>query len=321
VVSWEIGESSSWTDLAAPTSSGYKAYGIQYVDGILYVLTSDGTDSAAMRTLGPNDSTVTWCSLATTAADDVSVETQPQSLKVTSGSTKLWTSAKYDTGVTDVEKLYSYTDTLATEGPGLSGPGDGAAIEVNRVSGAAFDISFSWERPSKAIKYQLQVAVDDGFNEKVLTQVVPSTTTTTSGTIAQIVGPGAASPYTLSFMPGTTYYWHVRAYPDGAKPYSPWSATRSFSVAELPEAAAPVIIEQPPAPVIAVPPTPEIIIQSPDIIIPTPEIMLPAPEVNLPPAPAQVEAIPGWALYVIIIIGAVLMVALIVLILRTRRPV
>jgi len=122
-------------------------------------------------------------------------------------------------------------------------------------------------------------------------------------------------------MPETTYYWRVRA--DATGPiYSPWSAVRSFTIGTLPEAAAPVIIRQPPpAPVIEVPPAPEIVLQPPDIILPAPPAPTPAPEIVIPAAPAPAPAVPSWAIYAIIIIGAVLVIALIVLIMRTRRPV
>ncbi|MFC1915680.1 hypothetical protein ACFLW4_03185 [Chloroflexota bacterium] len=309
VVRWELGESTAWTNLSAPTDSTQWATGMQLVDGVLYVATANSANSSVMRTLGPTAATVTWCSMA---SDGESFTASPTALSASAGSTKLWA---IDT-VADDEELFVYTDTLADSGPTPSGPADGTVIAMNAVSGTAYSVSFSWERPSKAITYQLQVALDSGFNEKVYTpdSPLPSDTGTTSATVAH-VAPGS------SFMPDTTYYWRVRAYPSGAKPYSQFSEVRSFSIGSLPEVGVPVIIEQPPAPVISVPPTPEIIIQPPEVIVTIPEFNVPPAQVTLPPAPAQVAPIPSWALYVIIILGAILVIALIVLILRTRRPV
>jgi hypothetical protein len=66
-------------------------------------------------------------------------------------------------------------------------------------------------------------------------------------------------------------------------------------MAEPEEAAPPIIIEEKPAP-------------------PAPEIIL-----EVPPTPAPVQVIPDYLLWVIVAVGAVLIIAVIVLIVRTRR--
>ena len=183
---------------------------------------------------------------------------------------------------------------------------------MNPVSGKAYDVALTWERPSKAKRYELQVALDSGFAEKIAggTITVPSTANTTASSVSYVLDGS-------NLMPGTTYYWRVRVKGDSPVK-SPWSSTRTFTVGTLPEEAPPVVVEQAPPPVIEVPPAPEITLQPPEIVLPEPppaqEIVIPAP-VQAPPP------IPSWALYVIIIIGAVLVIALIVLIMRTRRPV
>ena len=148
--------------------------------------------------------------------------------------------------------------------------------------------------------------MDTGFVEKISTATVNSTSATAFLNVSAD-----------TFMPGETYYWRVRLNSTGPV-YSPWSEVRSFTVGELPEAPAPVVITQAPAPVISVPPAPEIVLEAPEIVIPAPT---PAPEIVIPAAPAPAPAVPSWAIYAIIIIGAVLVIALIVLIMRTRRPV
>jgi hypothetical protein len=187
-------------------------------------------------------------------------------------------------------------------------------ITVNPVSGSTFTVSFTWARLSKAEEYNLEIALDSGFNEKIInytgtgdTPVIEST----SSTVAKVVTGD-------NFMPETTYYWRVRLSKTGPI-YSPYSEVRSFTIGALPEIVAPVVIEQPPAPVIQVPPAPAITITPPEIVLPAPP---PAPpEIVIPAAPAPTPPVPQWALMVIIIIGAVLVIALIVLIMRTRRPV
>ncbi len=155
-----------------------------------------------------------------------------------------------------------------------------------------------------------------------------------SSTVGIVAGPtgatitvGTASlSYAVEYMPETTYYWRVRvdAATVGGDSYgpirSPWSEVRSIKVVEAP-VTPPVEVAPTPEITVTVPPAPSITLPAPEIIIPTPEIVLPAPQVTLPPSPAPVAPIPGWALYAIILFGAILVIALIVLILRTRRPV
>ncbi|MBL7126716.1 MAG: hypothetical protein ISS58_05875 [Dehalococcoidales bacterium] len=322
---WEIGTSTSWKDLGAATTTDLGgdgtadecgAFGIALVEGVLYVAmenidTNAGSaDSVVFSTLDPHGSAPTWSMLV--SADETFVTT-PSALRTSEGSTVLW--ALDTTG----QKLFSYTDTMSAAGPALLAPAHGGEISMNPVSGTAYDVSFTWERASKADIYQVDVSFDYDFAER-FPRI--TTTSTTASTVAQIAGPsGTAGTNLINFMPETTYYWRVRASSTEADTtvYSPWSAARSFTVAELPEAQAPVIIQQPPAPVISVPPAPNITLQPPEIVLPAPP---PAPpEIVIPAAPAPTPPVPTWAIYAIIIIGAVLVIALIVLIMRTRRPV
>jgi len=310
VVRWEIGSSTSWKDIiSGALAADYGAKGIALdSNGALYVVADDGTDSTVYRALSPStaSSTTTWSSMD---SEGETFAALPTALRISEedGATKLWF---VDTTAGPPDTLFSYTDDLVAAGPAPSGPADGSVIQVNPVSGGTFTVPLSWERASKATSYDVQIAVDSDFAEKINTDTVASTSDT-----ASFVQSGA------DLMPETTYYWRVRA--DATGPiYSPWSAVRSFTIGTLPEAAAPVIIRQPPpAPVIEVPPAPEIVLQPPDIILPAPPAPTPAPEIVIPAAPAPAPAVPSWAIYAIIIIGAVLVIALIVLIMRTRRPV
>ena len=304
---WEIGQSgTSWKDLEPPVS-GNGTFGIALVDGALYAVVTDaGVDSAVVRTLSPTNAepSVGMWSVKRSAGE--AFNATPQALMVSSGSTKLWA---VEVVATVTKPLFSFTDEIAVDGPTLSSPADGAEVQMNPVSGGSYSITLSWERLSKSTIYDYQVATDSGFVEKVINASTASSTTSTPS-----FNIGAAS-----LNPGTTYYWRIRT--NIAGPIrSAWSETRTFTVGELPEAQAPVIIQAPPpAPIIQIPPAPAITLQPPEIVLPAPPP--PPPDIILPAAPAPAPAIPAWALYVIIIIGAVLVIALIVLIMRTRRAI
>jgi photosystem II stability/assembly factor-like uncharacterized protein len=296
---WEIGQSStSWDNLEAPTNSTMGAYGIALSEGALYVQTANASNSQTLRTLSPTDSEPSsgmWSVMAETASFDVA----PRALWFSTGSTTLWS---VDTAT---PALYSYLDALTAAGPTLVGPADGFEVRFNTVSGYPFDVALTWERPSKATLYDVQVALDSSFNEKVLTPTVGSTTASTPSYV--IDG--------NSLDPETTYYWRVRVNINGPV-RSAWSETRMITVGEMPEPGGTITIPPQPTPTLTVP--------QPTITVPAPTISIPpqpAPTtITIPPAPTPAPAVPSWALYVIIVIGAVLVIALIVLIMRTRRP-
>ncbi len=318
IYSWELGEASDWDNISPEglygTSAGNITYGIGIAQGVLYALADNTTDdSILVRTLTPTSDSPTW-SVVESAGETFGVGPTALRMSVDGDVTQLW--AIDDLG----QLLFSYKDSLAVTSAASRAPADGADIPFNTVSGEAEQIIFSWTSPSdKVSKFNFEIATDTDFDETVL----PLDIEKSSGTwdegdvISQIVGPGATGA-DIRFMPDTTYYWKVRV--DAAGPVrSAWSETRSFTTGSLPEILPPVVIEQPPAPVIQVPPAPAITITPPEIVLPAPP---PAPpEIVIPSAPAPTPPVPQWALMVIIIIGAVLVIALIVLIMRTRRPV
>jgi len=238
---WTIGTSTKWSDILngtlataagdSPASTNMGCYGLALEGGVLYALASSTTDSGVWRTLGPSTAgpTTTWSYKLTTDADNVAFwdavnsANLPQALKVSAGSTKLWAMD------VDNDKLYVYTDTLAEAGPTLAGPADGAVIAVNPVSGNAYDVSFTWERPSLATKYDLYIAFDEAFTESATSKTGYDPAGDPS-TVSYVVGPGGTTVY--SYMPGTTYYWRVRCSSDGPV-YSPFSEVRSFTIEEL----------------------------------------------------------------------------------------
>ena len=91
----------------------------------------------------------------------------------------------------------------------------------------------------------------------------------------------------------TPYYWRVKAV--GSDEESDWSSGIFTTMAEPEEAQPPVVVEESEPPVITV--------EQPDIVV---------------PLPAETTITPAW-IYVIIGVGAVLVIAVVVLIVRTRR--
>jgi hypothetical protein len=246
----------------------------------------------------------------TADADDIAFYIEPSALKVSTGSIKLW-AADYNGG--DYKFVYSFTDELADASPVLTGPAEAFKVKMNPITGHAQDVTFNWTRLSNSTEYDVRIALDKDF-----TQVVRTENKATSDAIGTlIVGPFTEGPSgdTLELMDGATYYWKIRTSSDGPL-FSQWSAVRSFTVDIAKEVLPPVTITPaPPAPIINLP-APVINLPAPTQITipPAPTIIIPAPPA--PPAPIAPAYI--WA---IVIIGAVLVIAVIILIVRTRRPV
>lgn len=144
--------------------------------------------------------------------------------------------------------------------------------------------SFSWDPASGATTYNFKLADNVALNSPLVD--------------VNVSGTGYALTSALDV--GTTYYWAVKVVEpvDGD-----WSAIANFEVVTAEEAEAPVTITNVPAPNITV---------TAPAAQPT-TITIPAVE-----QPDQVGPAYIWA---IIIIGAVLVIAVIVLIVRTRRTV
>ncbi len=433
---WTIGQDQTvpWEDLEVPTTFAAPAgvtpgnqviYGINLTKGVLYASTSSATstsDSAAysyvLRTLVPgiDEPNARYWSTIGALDDDFSPDanlalsvygttTTPTNLVVsaTPAFTKLWVISidnpanAAPPGGNQKDEIQSFMDMLSLKGPALSSPSDETQVRVNPISGLVSDVSFTWQRPSEAIQYDVWVAFDAEFDE-VATKA--QSDVTTDATVSLIVGPGgnAANNALLNYILGTTYYWRVRTSAAGPV-YSPWSEVRTFTV-EAGSAVSPSILApangtsisaaspafswspvsgatmyefqlaadtsfaspiaaskqaatgiKPTATLeagktyfwrvrsiepimgdwsavanftVAAPPPAE----KPPVVVeqvPPPVINIPAPppaqEIVIPPAPAPVQPISSGLLWVVIIIGAILVIAVIVLIVRTRRTV
>ena len=287
---WQIGVSAGWTRIHDALGSSKVAYGIGMEGGALYLSTANGSGSTVYRTLGPSASPtayVSWSELDSSA----NFTAEPQGLRLSSGSAKLW--AISDTGV--ASSLYSYSDTLLGVAPTLTAPSSGSVVGVNPVTGYTQDIVFSWEKPSDEVTaYDLKIYDADGNQVKAIAVSSPSPTP------SQVVGKDVTDGQ-FSFMPGETYTWKVRVSSAGPI-YSGYSEVRSLTIGEA-EVTPPVQVTTTPAP--------EITVTVPDIVVEVP------PTVEVP---AATPITPGW-IYAIIAVGAILVIAVIILIVRTRRAV
>jgi hypothetical protein len=319
----------------------------------------------------------------------------PSSLKASSGSIKLWAVNNIPGGPAAEMAVNYFDDTLALMGPTLIGPKDGKLVQMNSITGYPHDVNFTWSRPSLATNYQLFIALDDGFQEGI-GPPIQVYTDSSGNPVDRTSDPAAYIETGSTFMPGTTYYWRVKASHPVA---SAFSETRSFTIepgiATVPTIGSPAngsqtadvnpafswspvsgttkyefqlavstnfrtplysdtIAETGIRPAVkldegttyfwrvrsiepvmgdwstianftvatkAEPPPPPVVVETtppPVIEIPAPE---PAPIIEIPAPPPATEPINEAYMLVIIIIGAVLVIAVIVLIVRTRRSV
>jgi photosystem II stability/assembly factor-like uncharacterized protein len=229
IMRWVIGTSNEWTDVYNGTING-GIYGLAITNNVIYALEYDAVadESTLWRHLSPAtipENSTEWSS--STITNDiydglpVRLNAKPQALKFT--TSKLW--AVRTNGVTN--KFYSYTDVLADTEITLLNPIDGYCSDVSSLNGIAYDVTFSWERPSVATKYEFTMAQDEDFVIKVVTGNV-----TSSDNVAHVtIGPYQSGAWQVFYVPGVTYYWKVRVI---SPSYSVYSETRDFTVQPVP---------------------------------------------------------------------------------------
>jgi hypothetical protein len=212
------------SDEAAAFPGNTTIMGIGEYNGVIYVLTDNGTNSRLYRALNLETATTSakalWSYLEDSSAR---YSFTPRTMQISSGP-QIWT---IDQGANE---LVSAKDPIAAAAPTLNSPADGFTVPVNPGSGQAYNVSFAWERYDYHVdEMDLQIATDSTFNGVIYTGNF-DLSDVVSDTIAKSVGPTGTSGQDVDFNPGSTYYWRVRVSQDGPL-YSPWSASRSFSVA------------------------------------------------------------------------------------------
>lgn len=222
---WQIGTSTSWVDIFNGTISG-GVYGLAANSNTLYVLEYNASSgqSTIWRLFSPTTATATsesWTYSPTTTTTDINDTTvrlnaTPRALKVSSG--KLWAVKTNSTN-----KLYSFTDIAIELEIIPIKPESGFTDHVNAISGVAFDVPFSWARPSIATEYELRISEDEDFISLVASIIVASE----EPNILVMAGPHQTGNNSVDFIPGLTYYWKIRT----TRPlYSLYSKARYFSV-------------------------------------------------------------------------------------------
>jgi hypothetical protein len=169
---------------------------------------------------------------------------------------------------------------------------------INTPSIGATDISiepmFTWDAVDNAVRYEISVADDPSFTFLTLSHNVEGIT---------FYKADADNEEALDY--DTTYYWRVRAVLEES--YSAGTPATAYQVGIFTTEAEPV----------------EVVDNTGEQTIVTVEPTKPEVNVEIPPTKITVEpagaAIPTYILWIIVVVGAVLIIALIVLIVRTRR--
>jgi hypothetical protein len=199
-------------------------------------------------------------------------------------------------------------------------PGAALVPEIGSpISGSTIDSTtpaFSWTPVAGATQYSFQLSTVPDFGS-----LVYSTATATT-----------AVRITTALDEGTTYFWRVRC---TAPVLADWSAVGTFTVA-VPAPPAPTPTTTTTTTILTVPAPTQATIATVTVTPPAPAVTItqaPAPTITIPAAPPAatytlsipaepaVEEIAPTYIWAIIIIGAVLVIAVIVLIVRTRRTV
>ncbi len=253
------------------------------------------------------------------------------------GLTGAWTLA--DTQGVNLNSGYVYITISLLSSPGF-GDMQGTSFVVTTITPTPSTVSltgptvgatdvpintpFSWSAVSGAT-YDLQLSTSSSFDTLVSNE---------TGLTSSVYGLGT------KLLNDTTYFWRVRSV-DGDK-MSEWVTSTFTTVAAAAEAAetvvtveaappapAPVVNVEPititppaPAPVTVTPP--QVTVEAPPPAEVTVEpavvtVQAPPPAVVNVTVPEQQPVVPTYLLWTIILVGAVLVISLIVLIVRTRR--
>jgi hypothetical protein len=184
--------------------------------------------------------------------------------------------------------VWSFTPKLGA--PNLQSPAYGADEVIQMPT-------FSWLSVTGATSYEMEVANNPFFANASVKKPLTHTTWTWDDELEL----------------GSTYYWRVRAIKSGKgilTNISSWSEAIFTVNLKAAEKAAADVKPQP---------APQVTVQAPPAT-PAPIVTVQPPNITIPPAPAPpVSPVTPGVLWAIIIIGAVLLIAVIVLIVRTRR--
>jgi hypothetical protein len=185
---------------------------------------------------------------------------------------------------TPIGSAFSETRSFTVQPTAATVPTIGGPVSGTTVN--TLKPAFSWSPVSGTTSYKFQLSEGTAFAAPIYD--------------GEVSVAGAQLPLTVTLEDGKTYFWRVKAL---APVEGDWSSIANFTVA-LPVETTPV----PPVTITSVP--------APSFTITQP----PATSIVMPTQPPDEVINPAY-IWVIIIIGAVLVIAVIVLIVRTRRSV
>jgi len=207
-------------------------------------------------------------------------------------------------GITTVPAITDLTGTIFAL---VTAPTVATTLDTPTIvspAGDARDVpltpTFSWSQIPAADGYFFELADNANF-------VVPKVKL--DGDLGRL---GVTAYAYVGELPySSAYYWRVKAVSGtveaGDLAESAWVSGVFITMDEPEEPTPPIVIEEAPT-------LPDITIEQPDITIESPDVIV--PDVIVPQA--EMPITPAW-IYIIIGVGAVLVIAVIVLIVRTRR--
>ncbi len=258
------------------------------------------TGTATVFTLAPPagaTATVVWWSSdstlnsGVTAAAIAAPAVQTASQTLIEGVTIYWmarATAPVNSPWSDIWTVHTQTVTAA-QAPAPTYPGGLAGSTTDVPT----DLVFNWASFKWADAYEFQLAHDADMADLLV-----------DATGDHALGNTTSYTHGEALDNSSTYYWRVRALLSGGAE-SDWSAVVGFQTEDVPVAPEPTVINVPAA-------------EMPEIVIPAPIVEIaPAPA----PAPAAAAVDEGTPPYIwaIIAIGAVLVIVVLTLIVRTRR--
>jgi len=177
---WVIGKSTAWDELQPPNDA---FYGLAQRNSVLYgawrtavvpaiIANTAGVDRTLYPRVNVPPPPPDWDYLVSglPIVPTIFFNREPSSLKISSNENiSLWAidNHAYDFA-NNVGCLWEYTDTIAKLGPWTTSPPSGSSIPVDPRSGRAVEVNFAWRQLSYSAEYELQVAKDVDFNNRVL---------------------------------------------------------------------------------------------------------------------------------------------------------
>ena len=213
------------------------------------------------------------------AANAAPFNVAPFNVAMTPGSSHTWSVRVCAPAFSRTSATLTFTVALAPVGPG----GPAGILPTNGGVDVAIDSTFSWPVVAGATSYEFVIAEDLGNTDPFAIIDYSATSLTNAHKLRE------------NLKYNTTYYWRVR--PVNATTKGDWTVGFFTTV-------------KAPVPVTTPPTTPPVVITS----TPPPQITL-----EIPPSQAPVNVIPSYLLWAVIAVGAVLIIVVIVLIVRTRR--